>query len=88
MDAIATAAQAANATKGEIDKIEVVGTNVKVTASAGYADTYDQDFLMYYTADADVANTTGQFTLSSNILTDTSYKNGATWENGKWTAKK
>lgn len=86
LDAIATAAQAANAAKGEIDKIEVVGTSVTVTASVGFADNYDDDFLMYYAAtDAD-ANTTGVFTLASDILDGTSYDAGATWEDGEWTA--
>ena len=84
LDAIATAAQAANATKAEIDKIEVTATTVKVTASNGFADNYNADFILFYPeATATTGAEAGNLTIALD-LTGTSYENGATWTNGKW----
>jgi len=93
LDAITTAVQAANATAGEIDKIDVDddGKTILVDATkfATVAD-FQADFVIFYGAatvtatDAD----TYQIVLSTVIdLAGTSYEGGATWEAGKWTAK-
>ena len=84
LDAIATAAQAANATAGEIDKIEVAESTIKVTATA-LADNYDADFVLFYDAATKTSNK-GEFTIDLE-LEGTSYAAGATWEDGKWEAK-
>lgn len=85
LDAIATAAQAANATAGEITGITV--TKDKITVSGATATNYDTDFVLFYD-DAVADKSTqdlGDFTVTLD-LDDTSYENGATWSAGKWTA--
>ena len=85
LDAISTAAQAANATKGAISKINVnaAGTEITVTADA-FSNTYDADFVMFYpdaTAGTD-SDGTQVFNLTNALTsnwTTGSYKNGATW---------
>ncbi len=86
LDAIQTAAQAANATAGNtIASVAVNGTSITVTAVANkeLADNFDADFVMFYENAVDAAqNTKGVFSFAEgkNIdLTDTSYENGATW---------
>ena len=90
LDAIATAAQAANATAGEIAKIEVTDEKaVKVSSDKELASTYVADFDIFYGGRGTLAAnaTSVDLTLNSDIgLTGTSYANGATWEAGKWTA--
>ena len=92
LDAIATAAQAANATAGEISKIEVTGEKaVKVTSTKALASTYVADFNIFYggSGTLDENATSVELTLTSDIgLTGTSYANGAEWTNaGGWVAK-
>ena len=90
LDAIATAAQAANATEGEISKI-VVNPNgdeadtitVTVTAPVTVATNYDADFVMFYTnakdADTSVENSV-TFKFKTELeLKGTSYETGANW---------
>ena len=95
LSAIHTAAQAANATAGEIDKIEVSTTTVSNTTTTTVTVTGDplaaradflKDFKMFY--DATCTDVTAQnaaantitIQLSSAIdLANTSYANGATW---------
>lgn len=86
LDAIQTAAQAANATKGEIDSIAVNGTTIVVTASKGLADTYNADFHLFL-SDATDSGTKGTLNYSIDF-TGTSYEGKtATWTNGKWEPK-
>ena len=90
LDAIQTAAQAANATKGEIEKIEVTASSIEVTGKDGLSDTYDADFMLFYDNATDTDTTDandGKFGFTdAPDLDGTSYEYGATWENGKWTA--
>ena len=86
LDAIATAAQAANATAGAISTIELTGGNqIKVTAATGskIAEKYAADFDMFYgTSTTTVAGGGADITLTLEKtidVTGTSYKNGATW---------
>ena len=72
LDAVATAAQAANATAGAISKIEVKGTAITVTATPKDAN-FDANFKLFYGYDA-----------FQGKLDGTSYAAGAVWENGKW----
>ena len=94
LDAIATAAQAANATKGAIGGITVSGNSISVTpvaAAAGeeantLSDKFNDDFVMFYSG-ATKGDTNGTLTVDlSDLLDGTSYANGATWADGKWTA--
>lgn len=69
LDAVQTAAQAANATAGEVTQIVISGTTITVTTNpAEKAADYDANFKLFYGSD------TFQGTLAG-----TSYKNGATW---------
>ena len=77
LDAIQTAAQAANATKGAIKSIVVNGTTIVVEGTNGLSDTFEKDFALFYKGTADGTND-GTITLAVT-LTDSSYKNGATW---------
>ena len=82
LDALSTSAQAANATAGEVTKLELnaAGTEVTVTASA-FSSTYEADFQLF-SGDEDAAFANGKITLGDAIdLANTSYKNGATWTN-------
>ena len=74
LDAVATAAQAANATKGAVTKIEIDGTTITVTPTLDTAG--KADFKTFYGSEA-----------FKGTLTGTSYEDGAVWQNGKWTAK-
>ena len=97
LDAIATAAQAANATKGEITGISVVpssdgkGVDVTVTADGGFSDTYDSDFVLFYTSATPIKEATdvqGTFdVVSVSLVGQYEDVGNATWANGKWTAK-
>lgn len=91
LDAIQTAAQAANATAGQIDKIEVTADGRTITVYAPtdkvLADSFDDDFKIYYaaaatvvlvdtdTADNSVKNTKATITLSKPI---------SNWENSSY----
>ena len=95
LDAIQTAAQAANATAGEIDKITVSGTDasgkveIKVSGpikAAGSTETvelaknFDADFTMFFDCDEkDDTKTNDGVFVVALDLTGTSYENGATW---------
>ena len=86
LDAIQTAAQAANATKGEIDSVTVSNNGAKITVSAanGLATNYVNDFTTFYTAASngtlaqDGKSCTFTITAMSNWETST-YKDGAKW---------
>ena len=88
LDAIATAAQAANATAGEIQKINVTETTITVTGAT--ATNYDKDFVLFYDGVTPITETTdvaGTFEFNTAFDWDnSSYATGATWQNGKWTA--
>ena len=104
LDAIATAAQAANAVAGSIGSIEVKvvkGQDNKTTTTIevkgennkALAEDYDSNFVLYMgqdnVSDAD-EDTTGVFTAKTLDLSGTSYEKGATWNraNSKWEATK
>ena len=89
LDAIATAAQAANATKGSIDSIVVSsdGTTITVDPNGDLAATFEADFVTFYVmtnTDVETGNTANNGTLkSATALIDfdnSSYADkGATW---------
>lgn len=88
LSAIHTAAQAANATAGEIEKIEVnsTGTTITITAKTALSSTFASDFAMFYkgtVAPVSGNNVAVTVTLSGGAafvnLANTSYANGATW---------
>ena len=88
LDAIQTAAQAANATAGEIDTITVTKDGISVTVASGekFATNYNADFVLFY-PNAKAGANAGSLTFEKAIeLTGTSYENGAKWDDGKWTA--
>ena len=74
LDAIKTAAMAANVTVG-VTKIEVSGAGAIEVNDAATGST--SDISAYYTTTA---------AKLAEILGKSSYKNGATWQNGAWTA--
>ena len=79
LDAIVTAAQGANASKGAIDSITVTATQITVTAAAaGFATDFDADFVAFYGGEDAAANTTGVINKATD-LTGSSYASGATW---------
>ena len=82
LDAIATAAQAANATAGEISKITVTANGTTITVYAtDFAAKYDDDFKMFYSATPGThATGTKVFTITApENWANSSYKDGATW---------
>ena len=81
LDAIQTAAQAANATAGEITSITVNGTTVVVEAT-DFADDYDDNFVLYLHG-AEKTATAHTFNYEVDIA-NTSFADGATWSGGKW----
>lgn len=94
LDAIATAAQAANAKAGEISKITVDknGTAIKVESDNALASDFETNFDMFYT-DADcaaVAADSKEATITAKsdlgLKNTETYKNGATWTktSGAW----
>ena len=94
LDAIATAAQAANAVAGSIGSIDVTVeggvTTINVNPEDGktLADDYDANFVLYM-GENNVTDT-GDAEFTSNVnLAGTSYEKGATWTpaSGKWNAK-
>lgn len=96
LDAIATAAQAANATAGEITQIDVAyvegAANDTITVTGADATNYDADFVLYYTNAEDANTTAGQlggFKFKTDLnLADSSYNTGATWTKADgWKAK-
>ena len=95
LDAVQTAAQAANATAGQITKVEVDvangDTTIKVTGtkktaadntvSYVFSEKFGDDFEMYYGGVA-AAPANGIVTITvkgEDFLTGTSYASGATW---------
>lgn len=96
LDAIATAAQAANASKGEITKIELDKdgnlVDITVTSPVVLAKTFVGDFKTYYGNNAATSDTIGDATTNVTISIDaislakSSYEGkGAEWQNGAWT---
>ena len=79
LDAIQTAAQAANATAGAVDTIEVDAStgeiSVELVDDAELADNYEADFALFY----------GKDKMDVSILEGTSYEDGAEWSRtGGW----
>ena len=77
LDAIATAAQAANAKEGPIDSITVSSTGeitIVYDTNKNVPTVEGSDFALFY----------GKSTLEATKLADTSYANGAEWSNGTW----
>ena len=96
LDAIATAAQAANAAGGEISAIHVTAANaisIEIAATATVSKTFKSDFEMFYGGTVTVTDNakTASVALDSTEaleLDGTSYANGADWTNaGGWVAK-
>ena len=90
LDAIQSAAQAANAKEGAISKIEVSGTTATVTATK-LADDFDTNIVMFYDAASACSSTDSNPTSASVTITaidwsNTSYKGKTTltWENNEW----
>ena len=93
LDAIQTAAQAANATAGEITGITLDsdGKTVNVTAKDYISNKFVADFNLFYggtgTETTGTATKTIAITLTETVtLTGTSYANGATWSATGWAA--
>ena len=87
LDAIATAAQAANAVNGGADAIVIKSADkvVSVTAAGGLRDTFATDFDLYY-PDATVAND-GTITVTIDFSKSKTYAAGAQWSRtGGWVA--
>ena len=81
LDAIQTAAQAANATKGPITGITIDPTGKTITVTAEeFAASYNSDFTKFYDAEAD-ASVVGKFTVDGITNWENSSYNekGATW---------
>ena len=89
LDAIATAAQAANAIDGNISGIKVTSAGIEVAGAT--ANDYDANFVLFYpNAEDAAADTTGIFTFKANegpdFTSTKTYKNGATWTTNGWAA--
>lgn len=95
LDAIATAAQAANATEGAIKEIKVEDDKVTVTAEA-LAENFEADFAMFFgkveAGDVDVtaddnADDIAEIEYELPKLDQSSYKEkGAVWNGAAWAA--
>ena len=93
LDAIATAAQAANSTAGAIAGISIGSDGQTITVTfkkdnSGNdikAATYEADFSLFYAITADNTND-GVMKAAAKIQNwdSSSYKAGATWTNGQW----
>ncbi len=82
LDAIATAAQAANATKAATTSI-IVGTNGALTVDPALdADTV-KDFELFF-PECTVSGTNVTINGFADLIEGTSYENGATWDDGEW----
>ena len=85
LDAIKTAAQAANASAGDtISSVELDDADtVIVTPVSGksLADNFEDDFELFYTGTESISTTSGvvTITIADIDLSDTSYASGATW---------
>jgi len=81
LDAIAVAAQAANATQGGIDSITVNEDSIIVSA-ARYAENFDADFVLYY-SNAEDADTRlisiGVFNILEPFGIDRNFNGKAMW---------
>lgn len=92
LSAIHTAAQAANATAGEIEKIEVssTGQTIIITGKGtALSTTFPSDFAMFYKGNVTAEGNKATVKLTGDAvfvtLAGTSYENmGALWQNGKW----
>ena len=74
LDAIATAAQAANAKVGAVASI-TVSDEGEITINPATDTASGSDFYLFY----------GKEAMDETKLVGTSYAEGATWENGQWT---
>ena len=74
LDAIATAAQAANAKVGAVTSITVSSTG-EITIDPTTNTAAGNDFYLYY----------GKSAMDATKMAGTSYANGAVWSNGTWT---
>ena len=89
LDAIVTAAQAANAQNGAISKIVLAsdGKTVTVTAAVSIYSGFVTDFNTFYGASGNVTNNVASLSLTNEIkLSGTSYAGGATWDGTEWKA--
>ena len=90
LDAVQTAAQAANATAGAISKIQVTAANAAtVTSDANLASDFKTNFEMFYNgATVTVNGTSASIALTTPIakFENSSYKTGATWTSTGWEA--
>ena len=90
LDAIATAAQAANAQAGEITGITVKNDGKTITVSFKndkMAENFESDFNIFY-AVGNGGNATDGVVVKADVINNwanSSYKNGAVWAAGKWT---
>ena len=87
LDAIHTAAQAANAISGEVSIIVVDGTSIKVGGKDNkLAADFNSDFGLFYTDAYGKGGALGVFNVGIELKG--SYEDGATWtkESGKWEA--
>ncbi len=86
LDAIKTAAQAANATSGEISKIEVTSAGAITVTATTLSTNFNSDFITFFGDGTSGANA-GTITGIDIDFDGTSYEDkNATWENNKWTA--
>ena len=91
LDAIKTAAQAANATTGSIEKIVVKDGTIKVLGTEDDGKYYlskgfNSDFVLFL-GETTATTNLGKFGYTEQELKlDGSYKDGATWEDGEWSA--
>ena len=87
LDAIQTAAQAANATAGQIEMIIVKANTIEVAgADDKLAADFNSDFELFYPDAADKGGDLGDFSGLTIDLGNATYKDGATWKDGKWNA--
>ena len=90
LDALATAAQAANATTGEIEGLELAADGQTVTITGTLGTDYEDNFVLFYGKDATLSGNTLTLDATAKIgLEGTSYAAGATWPaaNGGWEKK-
>ena len=85
LDAIQTAAQAANATAGQIEMIVVKSGSIEVAGPGNkLAKGFNSDFVLFF-PDATASANLGEFSFDID-LGNATYKNGATWKDGDWSA--
>ena len=83
LDAVQTAAQAANATGGAINAITVGTDGTTVTVTAGtIANDFKANFEMFYTSSSVTSAANGSASITIPVINNfenSSYKNGANW---------